>query len=112
MINVISAITATGLAVGTMALIVVLSVFNGLESLIVDRFNSFDPDLKVVPVYGKTFIPDSAVLKTLTETQGVKLYSESIEENRLDSIDVDIILWTLLCRSGSINPESGGLRAC
>jgi lipoprotein-releasing system permease protein len=82
-INVISAITATGLAVGTMALIVVLSVFNGLESLIVDRFNSFDPDLKVVPVYGKTFIPDSAVLKTLTETQGVKLYSESIEENAL-----------------------------
>lgn len=82
-INVISAITATGLAVGTMALIVVLSVFNGLESLIVERFNSFDPDLKIVPVVGKTFIPDSLTLKRLTETPGIKLYSESIEENAL-----------------------------
>ena len=82
-INVISAITATGIAVGTMALIVVLSVFNGLETLIVDRFNSFDPDLKVVPVSGKTFIPDSLQLQILTSMPGVKMYSESIEENAL-----------------------------
>ncbi len=82
-INVISAVTATGIAVGTMALIVVLSVFNGLETLIVDRFNSFDPDLKVVPVSGKTFIPDSMQLQILTSMPGVKMYSESIEENAL-----------------------------
>ena len=82
-INVISGITATGIAVGTMALVVVLSVFNGLESLIVERFNSFDADLKVVPIRGKTFIPDSVKLKSLSEIQGVKLYSETIEENAL-----------------------------
>jgi lipoprotein-releasing system permease protein len=82
-INVISAITATGIAVGTMALIVVLSVFNGLETLIVDRFNSFDPDLKVVPISGKTFIPDSMQLQILTSMPGVKMFSESIEENAL-----------------------------
>ena len=82
-INVISGITATGLAVGTMALVVVLSVFNGLESLIVERFNSFDADLKVLPVHGKTFIPDSLTLCSLSETPGVKLYSETIEENAM-----------------------------
>jgi len=82
-INVISAITVVGIAIGTMALVVVLSVFNGLESLIVNRFNSFDSDLIIVPVSGKTFIPDSAVLQTLVNMNGVKMYSESIEENAL-----------------------------
>ncbi len=82
-INVISAITVIGIAIGTMALVVVLSIFNGLESLIVNRFNSFDPDLKIIPVIGKTFIPDSTKLQTLTNMQGVKMFSESIEENAL-----------------------------
>jgi len=82
-INVISTVTIAGIALGTIALVVVLSIFNGLETLIVERFNSFDPDLKVVPVTGKTFIPDSLKLQMLNNMQGVKIYSESIEENAL-----------------------------
>jgi lipoprotein-releasing system permease protein len=82
-INVISGITALGIALGTMALVVILSVFNGLESLIVNRFNSFDSDLKIQPVIGKTFIPDSTTLKLLNETPGVSRFSEIIEENAL-----------------------------
>jgi lipoprotein-releasing system permease protein len=82
-INVISGITGMGIMLGTMALVVVLSVFNGLESLIINRFNSFDADLKIQPAMGKTFIPDSLFLKKLNEIPGVARYSEVIEENAL-----------------------------
>lgn len=82
-INIISGVTAAGLAVGTMALIVVLSVFNGLESLIVKRFNTFDTDLKVTPVTGKTFTPDTVFLAKLAVMPEVELFSETIEENAL-----------------------------
>ncbi len=54
-INVISGISATGVAIGTMALVVVLSVFNGFELLISDMFSAFDPDLKITLSQGKTF---------------------------------------------------------
>jgi lipoprotein-releasing system permease protein len=82
-INVISAVSVAGVTVGTMALIIVLSVFNGLETLVSTIFNTFDPDLKITPAEGKTFIPDSTKLKLLASANGVKCYSLSIEENAL-----------------------------
>ncbi len=45
-INIISAVSVAGVAVGTMALIIILSVFNGLEMMVTSIFNTFDPDLK------------------------------------------------------------------
>jgi lipoprotein-releasing system permease protein len=82
-INVISAVSVAGVAVGTMALIIILSVFNGLETLVSTIFNTFDPDLKITPAEGKTFIPDSTKLKLLASTDGVSCYSLTIEENAL-----------------------------
>ena len=82
-INVISSISVAGVTVGTMALIIVLSVFNGLESLVRSIFNTFDPDLKITPVSGKTFIPDSASLSLLSNVNGVACYSLCVEENAL-----------------------------
>jgi lipoprotein-releasing system permease protein len=82
-INVISSISVAGVTVGTMALIIVLSVFNGLESLVRSIFNTFDPDLKITPVAGKTFIPDSASLSLLSNINGVACYSLCVEENAL-----------------------------
>jgi lipoprotein-releasing system permease protein len=82
-INVISSISVAGVTVGTMALIIVLSVFNGLESLVRSIFNTFDPDLKITPVEGKTFIPDSTVLSLLSNVNGVACYSLCVEENAL-----------------------------
>lgn len=82
-INVISAVSVAGVAVGTMALIVVLSVFNGLEKLVTSIFNTFDPDLKITAVEGKTFVPDSSKLKLLENIDGVSCYSLTIEENAL-----------------------------
>ena len=72
-----------GVTVGTMALIIVLSVFNGLESLVRSIFNTFDPDLKITPLAGKTFIPDSTVLSLLSNVNGVACYSLCVEENAL-----------------------------
>lgn len=82
-INVISSISVAGVTVGTMALIIVLSVFNGLESLVRSIFNTFDPDLKITPLAGKTFIPDSTVLSLLSNVNGVACYSLCVEENAL-----------------------------
>ena len=82
-INVISSISVAGVTVGTMALIIVLSVFNGLESLVRSIFNTFDPDLKITPVSGKTFIPDSTSLSLLSNVNGVACYSLCVEENAL-----------------------------
>ena len=56
-INVISAISVVGVAVATMALVVTLSVFNGFHDLVASFFTSFDPQLKVVPMKGKTVAP-------------------------------------------------------
>jgi lipoprotein-releasing system permease protein len=82
-INVISAISVAGVAVGTMALIIILSVFNGLETMVTAIFNTFDPDLKITAAEGKTFIPDTARLKLLSSAEGVSCYSLTIEENAL-----------------------------
>jgi len=82
-INVISSVSVAGVAVGTMALIIVLSVFNGLESLVRSIFNTFDPDLMITAAAGKTFVPDSTRLALLSKVNGVECYSLCVEENAL-----------------------------
>jgi lipoprotein-releasing system permease protein len=82
-INVISFVSVAGVAVSTMSLIIVLSVFNGLEVLVRSIFNTFDPDLKITPSEGKTFVADSARLKLLSKVNGVSCFSLTIEENAL-----------------------------
>ncbi len=66
-----------------MALIIVLSVFNGLELLVTSIFNTFDPDLKITAAAGKTFVPDTSKLQLLANVNGVSCYSLTIEENAL-----------------------------
>lgn len=82
-INIISGISATGVAVGTMALVVVLSVFNGFETLISDMFSSFDPDLKITLTQGKTFDDNTSQFKELRKLKSVAYFTEVIEENAL-----------------------------
>ena len=82
-INVISAISVAGVTVGTMALIIVLSVFNGLEEMVNTIFRTFDPDLKVTVAEGKVFTPDSAKLRQLSVLDGIKAYTLTLEENAL-----------------------------
>jgi lipoprotein-releasing system permease protein len=82
-INIISAVSVAGVAVGTMALIIILSVFNGLETMVSAIFNTFDPDIKITAAVGKTFIPDTARLKLLAKVEGLSCYSLTIEDNAL-----------------------------
>src|ERR1035437_7791839 len=79
-INIISGISAGGVAVGTMALVCVLSVFNGFESLISTMFSAFDPDLKITLTHGKTFDVNSPEFNKLRKDKSVAYFTEVVEE--------------------------------
>lgn len=82
-INVISGISAAGVTVGTMVLIIVLSVFNGLEDMVNSLFSTFDPDLQVQVDTGKVFTPSEEQLAALRKVEGVNGFSLVLEENAL-----------------------------
>lgn len=82
-INVISGISAAGVGVGAMALVCVLSVFNGFELLISDMFSSFDPDLKITLTHGKTFDVNSQELNNIRKLKSIACFTEVVEENAL-----------------------------
>ncbi len=79
-INIISAISVTGIIVGTMALVIVLSVFNGFNNLIESLFSNFDPDLKITAVRGKMFSPTEYPFDEIKNLPDVIHYAEVIEE--------------------------------
>ena len=80
MVHLISYISMLGVTVGTAALIIVLSVFNGFENLVLSLYNSFDPAIKITAVEGKVFQPNE-VSSILTERN--LLFSEVLEEKVL-----------------------------
>jgi lipoprotein-releasing system permease protein len=82
-INVISAISVAGVTVGTMALITILSVFNGLEDMVKTIFSTSDPEIRITPVLGKVFTPDTLMLGRLSALDGVEAYAETVEETAL-----------------------------
>lgn len=82
-INIISLVSLIGVMVGTMGLIIVLSVFNGFGNLVLSLYNSFDPDIKITAIYSKTFDPDSAGIEKIRSVSGIKYVNESLEEHAL-----------------------------
>ncbi len=72
-----------GVAISTMALVAVMSVFNGLEDLIRSIFASFDAELKVEPVKGKSFVATEEWLESIRTLEGVDILTEVIEDNAL-----------------------------
>ena len=82
-INVISSISVIGVAVATMALVIVLSVFNGFHDLVASLFTSFDPQLKVVPVEGKTAPSDDPILTQIRLLPEVDEATETVEDQAL-----------------------------
>lgn len=79
-INLISAISVGGIIIATMALIIVLSVFNGFTGVIESFFSNFDPDIKITPVKGKMFDPVDYNLDKIKKMPDVVHYAEVIEE--------------------------------
>lgn len=86
-INLISAISAIGMAVGTAALIIIMSIYNGFDSLVKSMMSSVEPDLVIEPYQGKSFIPEGEVYDWLYEDEAVKNMCEVIQENVFISYD-------------------------
>jgi lipoprotein-releasing system permease protein len=82
-ITILSLISMVGVAISTMALVAVMSVFNGLEDLIRGLFSSFDSELQVTPVAGKSFVATEEWLNELRAVDGVEVITEVIEDNAL-----------------------------
>jgi lipoprotein-releasing system permease protein len=82
-INLITAVSMLGIVVGSAALIIVLSAFNGFEDLVKKLYSSFYPDIAVMPAEGKRFSVDSVNLNQLYELDGVAYISQTLEENAI-----------------------------
>ncbi len=81
-INLISGISVAGVTVGTFALVVILSVFSGLESTIKSLFSTFDPDIKIANVIsGKPFEISSLNIDQISQTDGVRSVTPVIEKD-------------------------------
>jgi len=82
-INVVSGIASTGVMVGTAALIIVLSVFNGFQDLVLKLYNSFDPDIRIELSAGKRFPASELPVNKLRSVPGVAFVTPVIEESAL-----------------------------
>ncbi len=91
-INIIAAVSMVGMGVGAFALIVVLSTFNGFESLATSLYNAFYTDLTVTAIKGKTFTDDIQLRNKLISSPHVAALSRTLEENAyIKYIDKDYI---------------------
>ncbi|RYE17807.1 MAG: FtsX-like permease family protein, partial [Sphingobacteriales bacterium] len=82
-INIISGISMLGVFVGTAALIIILSVFNGLEKVILSLYSNFSPEIKVETRLGKTFDPNTSYFNTLKNDKRILSYTEVLQEKVL-----------------------------
>ena len=82
-INIISMVSVCGVVVATIALVCALSVLNGFVSLVSSMLSNFDPELKIVPRYGKVFDPTTAAMQEVKKLPGVALFSEVLQENAM-----------------------------
>jgi len=82
-INIIAWISGLAIAVGTAAIILVMSVFNGFEGLVTSLYSDFYTDLRITPQQGKTFILSDTALQKLQNIQGITALSGVVEEKAL-----------------------------
>ena len=82
-ISIVSTISVIGVSVGTMALIIVLSAFNGLSDLVKSLYNSFNADMEITIKQGNIFHLNDTIVNDLKKIEGVVYYSEILEDNAL-----------------------------
>src|SRR2546423_1880749 len=82
-INIISGVSALAMLFGTMALILVLSVFNGLEDLVKSLYAIFYPDIAITAAQGKTFEITPDLRQKLSSINYIDAFSFTLEENAL-----------------------------
>lgn len=86
-INIISGISVAGICIGTMALVIVLSAFNGLTDLVQSLYNSFDADIEITIKQGKTFDPNTSTFQEILKSENIAHYTEVMEGNALLKYD-------------------------
>ncbi|MBE6250719.1 MAG: ABC transporter permease [Bacteroidales bacterium] len=86
-INIISAISAVGMAIGTAALIIIMSVYNGFDSLIKSMMSNVEPDLLITPAEGKVFVPEGEVYDWIYEQESVESMCTVLQEQVFVSYD-------------------------
>ncbi|WP_316810689.1 FtsX-like permease family protein [Pedobacter heparinus] len=82
-INIISTISVLGVFVGSAALIIILSVFNGFEEVVLKMFNTITPELVIAPLKGKTFDPNTSYFNELRKDKDIYSFTEVLSENAL-----------------------------
>ena len=82
-INIIAWVSIIAIIIGTTALILVLSVFNGFEGLVKSLYSSFYTDLKISPTSGKTITLTAEQIQKLKGISGIKNFSLVVEEKAL-----------------------------
>ena len=82
-INIISLVSVCGVAVATIALVCALSVYNGFNDLVSSLFGHFDAELKITPVKGKVFDPETEAMRAAKALPTVDCFSEVLQDNVL-----------------------------
>lgn len=82
-INIISAISVCGVTLATLALICTLSVFNGFHDLVESMFTHFDPELRIEPARGKTFVPTDSLMAVLRANPDIDIVCETLEDQAM-----------------------------
>ncbi len=80
-INIISAISAIGMAIGTAALVIILSIYNGFDTLVRSTMSSVEPDLLITPKVGKTFTPDEDIHEWIEKRGSIESMCYVLEED-------------------------------
>lgn len=81
MINIVSAISSAGMAVGTAALIIILSVYNGFDGLIKSMMSSVEPDFMIVPSQGKFFVPEGEAYSWMQNNPDILSVCTVLQDN-------------------------------
>lgn len=80
-INIISAISAVGMAIGTAALIIILSIYNGFDELVKSTLSNVEPDILITPAKGKVFIPEGEAFDRIKANPMIGEYDHVLQEN-------------------------------
>jgi lipoprotein-releasing system permease protein len=91
-INIIAMVSVSGIALGSMALLIIMSVFNGFEDVLRDLISKFKPDIQITIAEGKTFSLDSHLYNKIKQLPNVKSAAQTLEEVALFAYDGTQIL--------------------
>ena len=86
-INVISAISVVGMDIGTAALTIILSIYNGFDSLVRDMMGNLEPDILITPSKGKVFVPEGECYDWIYAQESVASMCTVLQEQVFISYD-------------------------